>query len=147
MTEKDLKRVSIFRRNEMTAESEHTQNHDSENEEETYDFLKDVDTDGIVRNHIFLKKLIDKISKVNKKEKYLENWRKDYIERVNRLIDWGFRDPTSFSDVISIMFKFEELYHKILWLISQTEVLKEQERNIINEAKTQEKYGKRPEIK
>jgi len=63
--------------------------------------------------------------RINSKVEYLESWRRDYIERINKVIDWAVKDPGNYLDVTTMMYKFEDFFMQLMMFLGQSETIKE----------------------
>lgn len=88
--------------------------------------------------------LLNKV-KLSKESEYLETWRKDWIERMDRIINWAVQSPDNFPDVIAVLNEFEMFYGKMIMVIAQTENLKEHVEDIRKSRENADVNG--PEIR
>jgi len=64
--------------------------------------------------------------KQEKKSEYLEQWRKNWMERMDNIINWAIQHPDNFPDVIAMLNKFEAFYGELVIIIVTAESGKEQ---------------------
>ncbi|MEK6879651.1 MAG: hypothetical protein AABY22_08600 [Nanoarchaeota archaeon] len=62
--------------------------------------------------------------KIIEKVDYLEQWKKNYLERLEGLMLWGLRNPRDYGSTVSFIDRFEKFFNNILMLMAQTETIK-----------------------
>lgn len=97
--------------------------HEHDSDEEEGDVESPNPEEEFLTEAVAVQTILDKL-KVDVKIDYLEAWRKDYIERINKLIDWTLQDPKMYSDVITMQFKFEEFFTQMMMIVGHAESMK-----------------------